>query len=294
MFGDRVYFVSRGRRHWIRDGAWFAQHGLVWPHDVRDVDGAILGSYLPGGPAPMQWSDADADRTPAGMESLALRELAGRSLTGSGIEFGAGASPFPVPLACRVRFADRLDYADLNHERYPGQLEEDLVDPDLVSDLSTCENIGFESVDFLIACHVIEHTRNPIGALVEAWKRLRSGGSLVLAVPDRDRTFDREREVTSLAHLIEDYAQPSRERDYAHYEDFYAHAFKVAAADYRATVDARFAESYAIHYHVWTLDTFLAMVDWVRNGPAPYASVWSHPPGANREQDIEFYIVLTK
>src|SRR5687768_6006736 len=290
VFGDRVYFVSRGRRHWIRDAGWLAQHGRDWPHDVRDVDGDILESFLPAGPAPMEWKDFDADMPPSGLQSLALREFAGRKLRGTGVEFGAGASPFPVPLACRVTFADRLDHANLTDERYPGQLEQDLVDPDLVSDLETCEHIGFESVDFLIACHVIEHTRNPIGALVEAWKRLRPGGALVLAVPDRDRTFDREREITPLAHLIADFEQPSRERDYAHYEDFYAHAFKVPGDHYRATVDARFAESYAIHYHVWTHDAFLAMVDWVRRGPAPYASVWSHPPGADREQDIEFYV----
>jgi SAM-dependent methyltransferase len=311
VFGDRVFFVSSGRRHWIRDGKWFAQHGRVWPDAVRDIAPELLESYLPGGPAPLVWSDEEFLVPPAGLGSLDLREIAGRNLRGVGVEFGAGASPYPVPLGCRVLFADRLAHGDLTEEIYPGQIKQDLVKPDLVTDFDTCAGIAKESMDFVIACHVIEHTRNPIGAIVQAWKRLRPGGSLVLAIPARDRTFDRDREITPLPHLIADYKREKsmlrrmlrrvgipdrhgRMRDYAHYEEFYARAFRVPESEYRSTVDARFAENYAIHYHVWTYESFLAMVDWIRSGPAPFASVWSHPGGADPERDIEFHCVLTK
>lgn len=141
---------------------------------------------------------------------------------------------------------------------------------------------------------MIEHTRNPIGAIVEAWKRLRSGGSLVMAIPTHDRTFDRQRAITPLSHLITDFKLPERARDYAHYEEFYARAFQVADADYRAVVNARFDEQYAIHYHVWSHESFLEMVEWIRRGPAPFASVWSHPGGADPERDIEFYVLMVK
>jgi SAM-dependent methyltransferase len=295
VFGDRVYFVTRGHRHWIRDGRWFAQYGRRWPEDVRDVSPELLASFLPGGPAPLAWTDAEARNPSPSLDSLALREIAGRHLRGSGVEFGAGASPYPVPLECRVLFADRLGHEDLTGELYPGQIAEDLIHPDLITDLETCGSIADTSVDFLIACHVIEHTRDPIGAIVQAWRRLRPGGSLVLAVPSRDRTFDRDREITPLAHLIEDFERPDRARDYAHYEEFYARAFHTPEVSYRTTVDARFAEHYAIHYHVWTPDSFVAMVDWIRRrGPAPFASVWTHPGGGDPARDIEFYAVLTK
>ncbi len=244
----------------------------------------------------MAWSDEDFRVPPAGLSSLDLREIAGRNLRGIGVEFGAGASPYPVPLSCRVLFADRLAHGELTDEIYPGQIEEDLIEPDLVSDLDTFALIAEQSLDFVIACHVIEHTRNPIGAIVRAWQRLRPGGSLVLAIPARDRTFDRDREITPLAHLIADFEDPdgdqARARDYPHYEEFYARAFPVSESEYRATVDARFAEHYAIHYHVWTYVSFLAMVDWIRDGPAPFASVWSHPGASERE--TEFHVVLVK
>jgi Methyltransferase domain len=294
VFGDRVFFIARGRRHWIRDGRWFAQHDRRWPDDVRDVPGEVLASFLPGGPAPLAWTDEEALDPPATLDSLSLREIAGRRLYGMGVEFGAGASPYPVPLGCRVMFADRLQHASLTDELYPGQIREDLIDPDLVTDLETCNTIADASVDFVIACHVIEHTRDPIGAIVQARRCLRPGGSLVLAVPARDRTFDREREITPLPHLIADFERPDRQRDYAHYEEFYARAFHTPEADYRATVDARFADEYAIHYHVWTHDSFVDMVDWIRRGPAPFTSVWTHPGGGDPALDIEFYAVLVK
>jgi SAM-dependent methyltransferase len=294
VFGDRVFFVSQGRRHWVRDGRWLAQHGFTWPDDVREIPAEVLTSFAPAGPAPLQWSDDEAVKPPPGIGSLALREIAGRGLRGTGVEFGAGASPFPVPLRCRVLFADRLAHDALTEELYPGQLREDLVVPDLVTDFDSCADLAPASLDFIVACHVIEHTRDPIGAIVEAWRRLRPGGSLVMAVPARDRTFDRDRECTPLAHLVADFESPDRGRDYAHYEDFYAHAFRVPESEYRPTVDRRFAESYAIHYHVWTHDTFMAMVDWLCAGPAPFSSVWSHPGGDDPASDTEFYAVLTK
>jgi len=293
-FGERVFFAAGGRRHWIRDSRWFAQHGRAWPDDVTAVKPEVLESYRLAGSAPMAWSDADVAHPPADADFTALREIAGRHLRGVGVEFGAGAAPYPVPLSCRVLFADRLGTEDLTKALYPGQAKEDLVAPDIVSDIESCENIEPESLDFVVACHVIEHTRNPIGSIVEAWKRLRPGGSLVLSVPRADRTFDRHREVTPLAHLVLDFQSPDRARDYAHYEEFFTRAFPLEKDVFRQRVDAAFAESFSIHYHVWTHDSFLEMVDWIRANVAPFASVWSHPGGPSAERDIEFHIVLTK
>jgi SAM-dependent methyltransferase len=58
-----------------------------------------------------------------------------------------------------------------------------------------------ESVDFVLASHVIEHMPDPIAALLE-WKRVAREYVFVVA-PHRDRTFDRARPVTPLAELIE-------------------------------------------------------------------------------------------
>lgn len=294
MFGDRVFFVHRGHRHWIRDGRWFSQNGASWPDSVLDVEPGLLLSFAPGGPAPLTWSDAEYESPPAELDSMSMREIAGSRCSGAGLEVGAGTSPFPLPLACKVLYGDRLPTGDLELELYPGQLREDLVEPDIEMDLDGLANVPDQSLDFIVACHVIEHTRNPIGALIQAWRRLKPGGRLVLVVPDMERTFDRGRAVTSLEHLIQDHLAPFRERDRGHYEEFYRVAFPMPPERYEATVRERFDSAYAIHYHAWTYASFRAMVDWVVENGAVFSSVWSHPARADRERDIEFYFSLIK
>lgn len=61
-----------------------------------------------------------------------------------------------------------------------------------------------QSVDFVFASHVIEHIPDPIAALRE-WQRV-AREYLVLIVPHRDRTFDRDRPVTPVAELVERHA----------------------------------------------------------------------------------------
>jgi SAM-dependent methyltransferase len=55
--------------------------------------------------------------------------------------------------------------------------------------------------DFVFASHVIEHLADPIRALQE-WIRV-ARKYVVLVVPHRDRTFDRGRELTTTAELLD-------------------------------------------------------------------------------------------
>lgn len=47
-----------------------------------------------------------------------------------------------------------------------------------------------ESLDLIIASHVIEHTRTPQKVLEKVYKKMRDGGLLVFVVPDRTKTND--------------------------------------------------------------------------------------------------------
>src|ERR1700694_4941005 len=138
----------------------------------------------------------------------------GELLSGSGIEFGAGANPFPVGPSCRVRYADANSTVQLQDRRYFGDSK--LVPDDIRADFESMDELPFESLEFILASHVIEHTSNPIRALRAANERLRPGGKLVLVVPDKRLTFDRDRPVTTLATMIADYTRPSRDRDWEH------------------------------------------------------------------------------
>ena len=173
-----------------------------------------------------------------------LQSLSSR-LSGEGVEFGAGCSPFPVPAGVRVRHADRNTVAQLQAREYFGDLP--VVTPELQSDLESMDAIEDDSLDFIIASHVIEHTRSPLRALQQAYRKLRRGGQFLLVVPDKEVTFDRERALTDLAHLILDFHSPSRERDWHHYVEFFEKAFPkpdpaaaaIVPAGYRVLLRAR-------------------------------------------------------
>ena len=64
--------------------------------------------------------------------------------------------------------------------------------------------------------------RNPLRAFEQVYRKLKPGGQYVLVVPDKHLTFDRDRAVTTLEHLVEDFEEPSAERDVPHYFEFFS------------------------------------------------------------------------
>lgn len=73
------------------------------------------------------------------------------------------------------------------------------------------------SYDFVLSSHMLEHTANPLRALSEWGRVLKTGGGrLVLVVPHRDGTFDHRRPITTLQHLVEDFERGMGEDDLTH------------------------------------------------------------------------------
>lgn len=84
------------------------------------------------------------------------------------------------------------------------------------SDLAFLESACY---DFLLSCHSLEHMANPIKALKE-WNRvIKTGGYLVLVLPDKESTFDNKRPYTTFEHLLQDYENNVGEDDTTHFEE---------------------------------------------------------------------------
>jgi predicted SAM-dependent methyltransferase len=255
-----------------------------------DVAPEVLYCFINGGMAPI-YKRTDLEK--GNLVSIDVREIAAAVLCGTGVEFGAGASPFPVPLGCRVRFGDAFTYENLKAVMYPGQRAHDLIYPDYVTDIKTLDGIPDESLDFIVACHVIEHTNNPLAAIGACHRALKRNGFLVLVVPDMTKTFDSKRTQTSLEHLIADYENPSSIRDFEHYIEFYSKAFAIPAdAKLEEYADSKQAENGDIHYHSWTYNSFGEFINYcvARDG---WTIDFSHDT-IDGVENIEFYFVLQK
>jgi len=102
--GGRVFYCRRGFRHWVRDAAWLGDCGFRWPDDVVAVPKEVLMALRPGGPVARYWPvNVDPDGISS---SLDMREYMSCQLRGTGLEVGAGASPFPTSLDCKVLYGD--------------------------------------------------------------------------------------------------------------------------------------------------------------------------------------------
>jgi SAM-dependent methyltransferase len=112
------------------------------------------------------------------------------------------------------------------------------------------------SYDFVLSSHTLEHIANPLRALREWMRVLRSGGILILVVPHHADTFDRRRPVTTLAHLIDDDRNGVGEDDLTHLPEILElHDLALdppagEAAAFRARSE-RNEENRCLHHHVF-------------------------------------------
>ena len=112
--------------------------------------------------------------------------------------------PLWVPRAAQVSYLDRFSTEEL-YRQYPRLTAHKLVPVDIVDDGERLARLADGSQDFVIANHFLEHCQDPIGTLLHFFRVLRNEGILFLSVPDKRYTFDRDRPVTPLKHLLADH-----------------------------------------------------------------------------------------
>jgi SAM-dependent methyltransferase len=194
--------------------------------------------------------------------------LAKRYLKGAGIEIGALHRPLAVPGSIKVRYVDRLPVPELRAQ-YPELKNCRLVDTDIVDDGERLGGIADGSQDFVIANHFLEHCEDPIGAMVNFMRVIRPGGIIYMAVPDKRFTFDSDRPVTPLAHLIRDHAEGALWSRSGHFEQWSRLVDDKFKEDPDRDVAQLKSGNYSIHFHVWTCYELLELLVYLRRELLP-------------------------
>jgi SAM-dependent methyltransferase len=127
-----------------------------------------------------------------------------------GIEIGASTqNSFFLKRSVNVDFSDEQG----------GLWQEKNCEPATVNIVAFGDDLPFKdnTLDYVLTSHVIEHFFDPVKALREWHRVIKPGGYIFIIAPHKDRTFDKPREVTPVAELLDrsrgrikmsDYARP--------------------------------------------------------------------------------------
>jgi len=195
-----------------------------------------------------------------------------------GIELGGPSQTFDARGIFPVYpLAARLDNCNFDHHtlwegkitpqsgfhfdkgRAPGQ--------QFVAEASDLAFIADSTYDFVLSSHMLEHSANPLKALREWLRVLKPGGTLLLVLPHRDGTFDHQRPVTALQHLVEDFEREMGEDDLTHLPEI------LELHDLRRDPQAGGFESFkargqrnlenrGLHHHVFDTRLVVELVDF--------------------------------
>jgi SAM-dependent methyltransferase len=226
------------------------------------------------------------------VQSSPKRQRLANWLEGDGIEIGALHNPLHVPFNARVRYVDHLPIAALR-AHYPELDGLPLVDVDVIGTAEKLSELPNASVDFVIANHLLEHLEDPLAGLREFQRVLKPGGIIYLALPDQRLTFDRDRVLTSLDHLLEEHCNQTAEANrWGHYLDWSSKVDKKGSASEAHAADLM-RRRYSIHFHVWRPDTFLEFFYAARRLLGLELELLEFAPPETPD-DIEFILILGK
>jgi len=193
------------------------------------------------------------------MVPLTHRKSGYALLSGKGLEIGALNEPAEMPVGATVQYLDAIDetQAAALYREIP---REKLVKVSFIGDLDRdgLGRFGDGAFDFVVMNHVLEHVANPVKAIREVFRICREGGIVTIAVPDKDYTFDRGRELTPWGHLWSDYVNDVKSSGDDHYESFLRsaapHVFDEPPENLR--IHIQLSRDRREHAHVWNSESF--------------------------------------
>ena len=196
---------------------------------------------------------------------------------GNGVEVGAMCFPAKLPKATSILYADigtsdeiRRSIEETGYTGYRGEYPNvSIVFP---PDRPPLESIKNSSLDFVYSSHSLEHSPNPVGALVDYLRVIKKGGIVYTIIPNSRFTYDRERQVTSPSILIKKFRQNIWNYTLEEYEDVYLNTVDHYLYLGKSKNDARIAfESESLshkgghHIHVFDEVNTLSIIKFVTN-----------------------------
>ena len=193
---------------------------------------------------------------------------------GDCVEVGALSSPVVLPNATSILYADvatkeeskvaleKVGYLGYHNRR------QDFVDVDIVfrSDQPPLNSLSENSIDCVFSSHSLEHSSNPIAALVDYLRVLKVGGVVYSVIPNKKHTYDNKRKLTEIDKLIEKYLKDDWSYTLEEYRDVFANTDNNIVYDNYTEEDVVRAFNYndgMHHIYVYDEANVLEMISFV-------------------------------
>jgi len=191
-------------------------------------------------------------------------DYASHYITGDGYEIGAQNSPVSCNHACKILYIDYLSKRE-SSQKYDIP-ENECVEVDIVADANNLDAIPSDSASFIIANHVLEHSPNPIGAILGWLRILEAKGRLFLTLPNyKSNEFDFEKIPTPINHFERDYERAKNKKDITT-EHIYEHIQIIDGIDptneqiFKQRYEAIIESNLHTHYHVFDRKNVLELL----------------------------------
>jgi SAM-dependent methyltransferase len=135
-----------------------------------------------------------------------------------------------------------------------------------IREATDLHGIADHEYDFVLSSHNLEHIANPIRALREWMRVVKPGGAIIAILPDYRRTFDHQRQPTTVKHMMQDYESGTSESDLTHLQEILGlHDLsrdpKAGTLDQFHRRSLRNFENRALHHHVFDEDNSRALLE---------------------------------
>jgi SAM-dependent methyltransferase len=257
--------------------------------DLAEVPSSVAAHIPVGPPMPRAVSLNSQDLLATSIEIDTIRESLCQDFSGRGYEIGAGSRPTIVPAQCSVRYIDRFTFEEAKDGSFQGLHQAAFVHVSYYEAMDDLRSIPFMTANFVIACHVIEHVPDVIGALRAAISRLIDGGVLFLVVPHKEFMFDASRPTTTLEHFVADdlLAEPPM---LDHYLEYSRRA--KAILQWLDDGSAMHLAKADFHAHTFTPDSMRELLSHVQSAIG-FSSYEVREP-AHKQTIFEFYVKIIR
>ncbi len=184
-------------------------------------------------------------------------EIADFYCKGKGIEIGASA--YPIKICSKESKVSYIDCIDRNRTSDLKTVKKlSYVHIDIIDEMEELSHIKNNSLDFIIHCHVLEHCKNPIGAIKTHLAKLKKNGILFVTIPNKNYIFDKNRPLTKWEHFIAD--DERNQEGYSNADmDHFREYLRVSTnykGDIEKEIERLLKDDYRPHFHVWDFDSF--------------------------------------